>query len=116
MTNIVFVPRHEMTKDQEYDLIKMIGADAKNVEFSRKNLTWAASSNVSNDVQENWNLWTSLFEEFDIVTGVFPPVALESLEGHTRRSIYTPVSEQSAHQRADGSTKIEFVHLRWARL
>jgi hypothetical protein len=110
-----------MSAPQKTDLEKFLGHE---VNIVTQNVTWDASEDAYADDQNNKRRWKEILDTTEdevIVTGVFPPVALESLgglistEGVGQRVILlSPVSKQDRKIREDGSAQIEFIHLRWA--
>ena len=123
---VVFVSRHQMTEGQKADLEKYLNVS---VEVTTENVTFAATEDAAADLAANKAILGRLFEEYDIVTGVFPPVALEalisarvemaadpSLGNVEDTGILTPVSRQRAEERADGTKAIAFEHVRFARI
>ena len=123
---VVFVSRHQMTEGQKADLIHYLNSD---VEIVTENITFAATENSAADLAANKSILGRLFDSYDVVTGVFPPVALEalmsaradmiadpSLGNVEDTGILTPVSRQSASERSDGSKVISFEHVRFARI
>ena len=112
MKNGVWLSRHPMTCKQMKDLQEYL---EKDVDGDVENITWAASSNESNDVVANKKIWRELFSKYEIITGVFPPVALEALKMFPGKEVYTPVSKQDPSKRV-GDGPIPFVHLRWVKL
>ena len=122
----VFVSRHNMTLDQKLDLERYLGCE---VEVFEENVTFSATNDVKADLTANKAILGRLFDEYDVVTGVFPPVALEALMAARAAMIanpalgnvedtgvLTPVSRQRAEERADGSKEIVFEHVRFARI
>ena len=126
MMKVVFVSRHAMTGAQVADLEKYLG---HKVEVVAENITFAATEDPAADLAANKAVLARLFGEYDAVTGVFPPVAIEalvSLRNELAESpvlglvedtgVLTPVSRQRAEERADGSKTIVFEHVRFAAL
>ena len=126
MMKVVFVSRHAMTCAQVADLEKYLNSD---VEIVTENITFAATEDPAADLAENKSILGRLFDSYDVVTGVFPPVALEALMSARAEmasdpalgnvedtGILTPVSRQRAEERADGSKTIVFEHVRFARI
>jgi hypothetical protein len=121
MKQVYWFSRHEMSAPQKADLEKFLGHE---VNIVTQNVTWDASEDAYADDQNNKRRWKEILDTTEdevIVTGVFPPVALESLgglistEGVGQRVILlSPVSKQDRKIREDGSAQIEFIHLRWA--
>lgn len=131
---VIWLSRHELSARQIADLAKGFGEKAKNVVVETRNVVWKASTNSAADIKANEEMWLKMFaEELDgtkkVITGVFPPVALEALAkirhetypdshimGELAYPIMTPVSAQSVKEREDGTRQIEFRHLRWVDL
>lgn len=123
---IAFVSRHAMTDIQVADLEKYLGHE---VEVTQENVTFSATDDVAADLAANKAILARLFGEYDVVTGVFPPVALEALASLRNElaenpvlglvedtGVLTPVSRQRAEEREDGSKTIVFEHVRFAAL
>ena len=123
---VVFVSRHQMTDGQVADLEKCLG---HKVEVVAENITFAATENAEADLAANKAVLARLFGEYDVVVGVFPPVAIEALVSLRNEltenpvlglvedtGVLTPVSRQRAEERADGSKVISFEHVRFARI
>lgn len=123
---VVFVSRHQMTEVQKADLEKYLG---HKVEVVAENVTFSATENAEADLSANKAVLARLFGEYDVVAGVFPPVAIEALASLRDElaenpvlglvedtGVLTPVSRQRAEERADGSKTIVFEHVRFARI
>ena len=123
---VVFVSRHAMTNGQKADLIHYLNSD---VEIVTENITFAATENTAADLVANKAILGRLFDSSDVVTGVFPPVALEALMSARAEmasdpslgnvedtGMLTPVSRQHAEDRADGTKAITFEHVRFVRI
>ena len=126
MMKVVFVSRHAMTGAQVADLEEYLG---HKVEVVAENITFSASENPMADLAANKAVLARLFGEYDVVTGVFPPVAIEALVSLRNElaenpvlglvedtGVLTPVSRQRAEERADGTKAITFEHVRFARI
>ena len=124
MMKVVFVSRHAMTGAQVADLEEYLG---HKVEVVAENITFAASKDPVADLAANKAILGRLFNEYDVVTGVFPPVAIEALMSARAEidqslgnvedtGILTPVSRQHAEDRADGTKAITFEHVRFVRI
>ena len=123
---VLWLSRHEMTKEQVDDLLKTTdGWDG--FEIETENHLWSATASEEADLAENARFLKYAFAKADIVAGVFPPVALEALREMRREfrqragsepfwCVATPVSEQTREERADGTAQITFRHVRWAFL
>lgn len=123
---VVFVSRHQMTEGQKADLEKYLNSD---VEIVTENITFAATEDPVADLAANRAILGRLFNEYDVVAGVFPPVAIEALMSARAEmaadpalgnvadtGVLTPVSRQCASERSDGSKVILFEHVRFARI
>ena len=123
---VVFVSRHAMTGAQVADLEEYL---CHKVEVVAENITFAASKDPVADLAANKAILGRLFNEYDVVTGVFPPVAIEALMSARAEmasdpslgnvedtGILTPVSRQCASERSDGTKSITFEHVRFARI
>ena len=126
MIKVVFVSRHQMTEGQRADLEKYLNVS---VEVVTENITFAATEDAAADLADNKAILGRLFDSYDVVTGVFPPVAIEALMSARAEmaadpslgnvedtAVLTPVSRQRAEQRMDGTKAITFEHVRFARL
>lgn len=111
---VAWVSRHPLGAEQLADLADRLAIPAERIQVKQLNITFSCSRNGAIDQAKNAKQLTELFDKFDYVTGVFPPVAIEALG--LRQVVYTPVSEQVQSERADGSKQIAFQHLRWSRL
>ena len=110
---VAWLSRHPMGADQLLDLAATLGCEIKDIHVTQENVTWSASSDAEADFDANVEIWSRLLIKSDVITGVFPPVALEARpKGLT---ILSPVSRQSKAIREDGSAVIEFHHVRWSR-
>lgn len=106
---IIWVSRHELTDDQV--------ADFPRVEIIAQNITWSATADCEHDLAVNRSIWDHLVimaGPAGSIAGVFPPVAIESKPAGVE--ILSPVSAQSKAVRKDGTRKIDFVHVRWAKI
>jgi hypothetical protein len=111
--NVAWLSRHPMTADQKADLAKTLGLPEETLAVETINRTWSASADPEKDRAENRASFNALYASHEVITGVFPPVALEAMSGS---DIYSPVSEQTSEARADGTRQIAFKHLRWAKI
>lgn len=108
---IPWLSRHDLSPEQLGDLAARLGYAPDVVKMP---LVWAASDDPVADDRANSLIWESL-DKYPIVLGVFPPVALES-RGALHPTCLSPVSRQTASERADGTRQIAFIHLRWAEV
>lgn len=109
--HILWLSRHAMTAEQKTDLESVIG----HCDVTSRNVVWAASTDAVADLEANSKTLHSIaMESFDVVAGVFPPVAVKAwLQNSFGVRLCSPVSAQSVEERADGEKKIVFRHLRW---
>lgn len=113
MKKVVWLSRHEMTEEQKLSLENEIGEHTTTTE----NLLWKASEEFIEDAVANKAKWCKLAAEYDVICGVFPPVAIEALMliNLGRTLVLTPVSAQVKEERKEG-VQIAFKHLRWVVL
>lgn len=78
-----------MGAEQLSDLAAYLGCKAEDVHVTSENVTWAASSNAAADRSANEAEWLRVLKDADVVTGVFPPVAMEALAVARRRGGWT---------------------------
>ena len=102
-----------MGADQVVDLAAALGREVEEIQVTSKNVTWQASEDAGADQVANKATWMKILATTDVVTGVFPPGALEARPEGVE--VLSPVSRQSKAVRADGTATIEFHHVRWAR-
>lgn len=122
----VFVSPNYMTLEQKMDLERYLGCEVK---VTMENITFSATDDVAADLVANQAILGRLFDEYDVVAGVFPPVALEALMAARAAmianpalglvedtAVLTPVSRQHAAESADGSKATVSEHARFARI
>lgn len=126
---ILWLSRHGCLEEQKILLLAYIGGEA---DFSVSQVMWANSRSEEADNEANSKKWAELASKYDIVVGIFPPVALvglvtargiasgdESEEADCSFSavrelrVLTPVSETGTLTLPDGSKKKSFRFLRW---
>ena len=92
--------KHEMTTEQASSLAELCGVAVEDMEIVHLPIQWKASPLSYDDVRENRNTWSNIIHSYDIIAGVFPPVAMESLAalrnteedyGYSR-CVFTPIS------------------------
>lgn len=92
--------KHEMTSEQSSVLAELCGISVEEMEISNLPVQWKASPLSYDDVRENRNTWSNIIHQYDIIAGVFPPVAMEALWslrasdenlGYSR-CVFTPIS------------------------
>ena len=110
---VTWLSRHPMGADQLFDLAATLGCKIQDIHVTQDNVTWLASEDAEADLDANVATWSKILITSDVVTGVFPPVALEARPKGI--VVLSPVSRQSKEVRADGTASIEFHHVRWAR-
>lgn len=71
--------KHEMTSEQASMLAELCGIAVTEMEIIHLPIVWNASEHPYDDVRENIKKWKDVYSMCDIVAGVFPPVAMESL-------------------------------------
>lgn len=108
MKKVAFLSRHDLSTGQIDELKQLLGDD---IIVDKINLIWEATTDEQHDNELNRKIWKGLYEKFDVVAGVFPPVALAVRPDG--KKLLTPVSKQDRKTRSDGSAVIEFTHLRW---
>jgi len=114
---VAWCSRHPLSQEQRESLVNKLGGDVRLVEYAveQRNITWQATTDRGDDDAHNFSVWSDLTEEFNIIAGVFPPVALASRPEYSG-PIYAPVSIQS-EARVTGSTKtVEFKHAYWVEI
>ena len=92
--------RHEMTAEQASSLAELCGVTVEEMEIANLPIQWKASPLSNDDVRENRIAWSNIINSYDIIAGVFPPVAMEALSslrvsdenlGYSR-CVFTPIS------------------------
>ena len=92
--------RHEMTAEQAGRLAELCGVTVEEMEIVHLPIQWKASPLSYDDVRENRITWGNIIHSYDIIAGVFPPVAMEALSslrvsdeslGYSR-CVFTPIS------------------------
>lgn len=74
-----------MGADQLADLCQYLGCKAGEIQVTSQNVTWAASDDAAADRSINEKEWLHVLKDADVVTGVFPPVAMEALAAARHR-------------------------------
>ena len=85
MKRVIWLSRHPMGAEQLLSLAAYLGCKAEEIQVTSENVTWAASSDAAADRSANEAEWLRVLKDADIVTGVFPPVALEVLAAARHR-------------------------------
>ena len=92
--------RHEMTTEQASSLAELCGISVEDMEIVNLPIQWKASQLSCDDVMDNRMTWSNIINSYDIIAGVFPPVAMEALSslrvsdenlGYSR-CVFTPIS------------------------
>ena len=78
-----------MGADQLSDLAATLGCEAGELQVTSENVTWAASEDAAADRSANEAEWLRVLKDADVVTGVFPPVAMETLAAARHRGEWT---------------------------
>ena len=89
MKRVIWLSRHPMGADQLADLAAVLGCKAEELQVTSENVTWAASENAAADRSANEAEWLRVLKDADVVTGVFPPVAMETLAAARHRGEWT---------------------------
>ena len=92
--------RHEMTAEQASSLAELCGVTVDEMEIVHLPVQWKASPLSHDDVIENRITWSNIINSYDIIAGVFPPAAMESLESLRAsdaefaygKCVFTPIS------------------------
>ena len=119
---ILWASRHAMSDVQKNNLIQTIKSEypdsdknIDNPDIVTLNVVWFATEDETSDMSNNRSYWDTFQKDFDIIAGVFPPVAIECFE-NISVPIFSPVSKQEKSLRKDGSSKIDFIHLRYSKI
>ena len=125
VARVLWASRHEMSVEQKKDLTSFLGRE---IQVTTANLVWQATADEMADRAANRERWNSLLGEYDVITGVFPPVAVEGFPWSRTedgewpptlwdmgKELLTPVSRQAPELRV-GEGPIPFQHLRWAKV
>ena len=92
--------KHEMTSEQSSVLAELCGISVTEMEIVHLPVQWKASQLSCDDVMDNRMTWSNIINSYDIIAGVFPPVAMEALSslrvsdenlGYSR-CVFTPIS------------------------
>lgn len=92
--------KHEMTTEQASSLAELCGISVTEMEIVHLPVQWKASPLSYDDVMDNIITWGNIIHSYDIIAGVFPPVAMEALSslrvsdenlGYSR-CVFTPIS------------------------
>ena len=92
--------KHEITTEQASSLAELCGISVTEMEIVHLSIQWKASPLSCDDVMDNRMTWSNIINSYDIIAGVFPPVAMEALSslrmsdenlGYSR-CVFTPIS------------------------
>jgi len=110
MLKVLWIGKEPMTKAQEEDLAKRLGP----LEIVHEQIDWLASSKTGCDKAGNAKIWQVLFENCDVLCGVFPPEALEAKTS----LVLSPVSIKNPRWVFNPRSKQPepWIHLRWAKI
>ena len=92
--------RHEMTAEQASGLAELCGVTVEEMEIAHLPIQWKASPLSCVDIANNRITWSNVINSYDIIAGVFPPAAMESLESLRAsdaefaysKCVFTPIS------------------------
>ena len=90
---------HEITGEQITSLAELLGVEEQSLEVYHLKDKWSASHSACEDSSRNVRKWCGLLKEYDIITGIFPPVALSALNDYRNAAdsemavVFTPVSD-----------------------
>ena len=92
--------KHEMTTEQASRLAELCGISVTEMEIVHLPIQWNASPLSYDDVRDNRMTWRNIINSYDIIAGVFPPAAMESLESLRAsdaefaysKCVFTPIS------------------------
>ena len=92
--------KHEMTTEQASSLAELCGISVTEMEIVHLPIQWKASPLSYDDNRDNRITWSNIISSYDIIAGVFPPVAMEALSslrvsddnfGYSK-CVFTPIS------------------------
>ena len=92
--------RHEMTTEQASSLAELCGISVTEMEIAHLPVQWKASPLSYDDIRDNRMTWSNIINSYDIISGIFPPVAMEALSslrvsddnfGYSK-CVFTPIS------------------------
>ena len=112
--------KHEMTTEQASSLAELCGISVTEMEIVHLPIQWKSSPLSCDDVRDNRMTWSNIINSYDIIAGVFPPVAMEALSslrvsdenlGYSR-CVFTPISSVISVTLGDKKIKRLVFH-RW---
>ena len=92
--------KHEMTTEQASSLAELCGVTVDEMEIVHLPIQWKASPLSYDDIRDNRMTWSNIINSYDIISGIFPPVAMEALSslrvsddnfGYSK-CVFTPIS------------------------
>ena len=92
--------KHEMTTEQASRLAELCGVTVEEMEIVHLPVQWKASPLSYDDIRDNRITWSNIINSYDIISGIFPPVAMEALSslrvsddnfGYSK-CVFTPIS------------------------
>ena len=92
--------KHEMTTEQASLLAELCGVTVDEMEIVHLPIQWNASPLSYDDIRDNRMTWSNIINSYDIISGIFPPVAMEALSslrvsddnfGYSK-CVFTPIS------------------------
>ena len=115
--------KHEMTTEQASSLAELCGVTVDEMEIVHLPVQWKASPLSYDDIRDNRMTWSNIINSYDIISGIFPPVAMEALSslrvsddnfGYSK-CVFTPISSVM-RVTLGGKTIKRFVFHRWMEL
>ena len=92
--------KHEMTTEQASSLAELCGISVEDMEIVHLPIQWKASPLSYDDIRDNRITWSNIINSYDIISGIFPPVAMEARSslrvsddnfGYSK-CVFTPIS------------------------
>ena len=71
--------KHEMTTEQASRLAELCGVTVEEMEIVHLPIQWKASPLSYDDIRDNRITWGNIINSYDIISGIFPPVAMEAI-------------------------------------
>ena len=126
---VAWCSQHPLSQEQEESLVNKLGGNVQTrqnpdggwgvelVEYAvlQRNITWQATTDEVDDNVHNFGVWSDLHDEFDVIAGVFPAVALASRLEYSG-PIYAPVKLQDGVRELDCPKRDEYRHAYWVEI
>ena len=115
--------KHEMTTEQASRLAELCGISVEDMEIVHLPVQWKASPLSYDDIRDNRITWSNIINSYDIISGIFPPVAMESISslrlsddnfGYSK-CVFTPISSVM-RVTLGGKTNKRLVFHRWTEV